>query len=114
MGTGYRTGNPFRDGRSSLKFVRLVLLASNWKESATAAKLRRRMIYSFCRRKLAPRKSIKPRLPSDSSYSKWIFSNITSCYRDRHQLDNLADRQYISLIKEKTHPPASFISFLFW
>ncbi|GBL89273.1 hypothetical protein AVEN_225815-1 [Araneus ventricosus] len=39
-----------------------------------------------------PKNKIKPRLPSDSSYSKWIFPNITSCYSDRRQGDNLANR----------------------
>ncbi|GBM61384.1 hypothetical protein AVEN_258494-1 [Araneus ventricosus] len=43
---------------------------------------------------------IKPRLPSDSSYSKCIFPNINSCYSDRLQPGKLAgrvlfkDRQY--------------------
>ncbi|GBM44320.1 hypothetical protein AVEN_232112-1 [Araneus ventricosus] len=30
---------------------------------------------------------IKLRLPSDSSYSKWIFPSIASCYSDRRKLD---------------------------
>ncbi|GBM27917.1 hypothetical protein AVEN_146143-1 [Araneus ventricosus] len=47
--------------------------------------------------------NIKPRLPSDSSYSKRIFHNITRYYSDRRQRDNLAskvlmtDRQYSRL-----------------
>ncbi|GBO27279.1 hypothetical protein AVEN_141538-1 [Araneus ventricosus] len=50
--------------------------------------------------KLIAQNKIKPRLPSDSSNSKWIFPNITSCYSDRRQRDNLEskvlveDRQY--------------------
>ncbi|GBN41809.1 hypothetical protein AVEN_22459-1 [Araneus ventricosus] len=32
---------------------------------------------------------IKLRLPSDSSYSKWICPSITSCYSDRRKLDML-------------------------
>ncbi|GBN58641.1 hypothetical protein AVEN_173749-1 [Araneus ventricosus] len=33
---------------------------------------------------------IKLRLPSDSSYSKWIFPSIISCYSDRRKPDILA------------------------
>ncbi|GBM77735.1 hypothetical protein AVEN_274484-1 [Araneus ventricosus] len=39
---------------------------------------------------------VKPRLPSDSPYPKWIFPCITSCYSDRRQLDNLANRVVLS------------------
>ncbi|GBL83534.1 hypothetical protein AVEN_196377-1 [Araneus ventricosus] len=35
---------------------------------------------------------IKPRLPSDSSYPKWIFPNITSCNSDHRQRSNLPSR----------------------
>ncbi|GBM74520.1 hypothetical protein AVEN_58394-1 [Araneus ventricosus] len=34
----------------------------------------------------------KTRLPSYSSYSKWIFLNITSCYINRRQRDNMSSR----------------------
>ncbi|GBN52423.1 hypothetical protein AVEN_22079-1 [Araneus ventricosus] len=33
---------------------------------------------------------IKLRLPSDSSYSRWIVPSIISCYSDRRKLDILA------------------------
>ncbi|GBN47057.1 hypothetical protein AVEN_197293-1 [Araneus ventricosus] len=95
METGHRRRNPFRVDKRSFKFVTLAHFAPNGKERAAA---RRRMI--TYRRELAPR--IKPQLPSDYSYSQCILPNITSCYNDHRQLDNLAssvllsDRQYIS------------------
>ncbi|GBM20125.1 hypothetical protein AVEN_81102-1 [Araneus ventricosus] len=61
--TSYRRRNPFRGGRSS------------------------GMMYSFYCPKLCV-----CCLPSDFSFSKWIFPNITSCYNDRGQRDNLAGR----------------------
>ncbi|GBM49767.1 hypothetical protein AVEN_60498-1 [Araneus ventricosus] len=60
--TGYRRKNPFLVGRSSFK----------------------------CVPPKTDDKNKKLRLPLDSLYSKWIFPSITSCYRDRRKLDNLA------------------------
>ncbi|GBM46830.1 hypothetical protein AVEN_193886-1, partial [Araneus ventricosus] len=39
---------------------------------------------------------MKPSLPPSSSYSKWIFPNINSCYSDRHQPANLASRDLVA------------------
>ncbi|GBM18702.1 hypothetical protein AVEN_8998-1 [Araneus ventricosus] len=89
IGTGYRTGNPFRVGRSSFKIFTLADLAPNRNERPTVVRPRRRIIiYTLTDVK----NKIKPRLPADSSYSKWLLPNITSCHSDRHQPGNLAGR----------------------
>ncbi|GBM40570.1 hypothetical protein AVEN_240313-1 [Araneus ventricosus] len=89
--TGYRAGNPFRVGRSSFKFVKLAHLAPNRKERTTAAKPKRRTTTTLYPPQTGTKNKIKPRLPSDSIYSKGIFPNITSCYSNRHQPDNLTE-----------------------
>ncbi|GBL97184.1 hypothetical protein AVEN_144620-1 [Araneus ventricosus] len=88
--TGYYTVNPFRVCKSPSNFVTLAHLEPKEKERVTATKMRRRMIIdSFT---AVPRIKITPIFPSDSSYPKWIFPNITSCHSNRHQPDNLAGK----------------------
>ncbi|GBM14323.1 hypothetical protein AVEN_55322-1 [Araneus ventricosus] len=86
--TGYRSENR----RTSFKSVRLAHLEPHGKERATTAKQRRQKINdSFpAANWRQEKKEIKPRLPSDFPYSKWIFPYISSCYSDRYQPDNLA------------------------
>ncbi|GBM32382.1 hypothetical protein AVEN_239778-1 [Araneus ventricosus] len=75
--------NPFRVGRRSFKFVALAHLAPNVKE-----------LQQNREDQLPPQTGAKNKIKS--SYSKWTFPNITNCYSDRRQRDNLADRVLVA------------------
>ncbi|GBM59004.1 hypothetical protein AVEN_244383-1 [Araneus ventricosus] len=85
--TGYRKKNPFLVGRSSFKCATLARLAPNGLSMVTE-KTNDQLL--FLPPQTGAKNKIKLRFQSDSSYSKWIFPSITSCYSDSRKLDILA------------------------
>ncbi|GBM63560.1 hypothetical protein AVEN_3809-1 [Araneus ventricosus] len=91
--------NPFRECRCSFKFGTLAHLAP-MEGPCDCGKTEKKN--DQLPPQIGAKNNIKPRLPSDSKMS---LPNITSCYSNRRQLDNLvtswilgADRQDIDTI----------------